>query len=250
MLSAGDTGAKFYVTINNVDGESSSSTQAELTVLTAPVFLSADSGGSPDTICVTFSEPPAGDVANLDHYVVTGPGGSKNMLGASEIRPGVVLIKMAEAMTAGATYTVTVSDIRDSDNLLQVPNPSSKSFTHLAGYQEVRIRTRIYNDIGGTAVTDLTNNPKYPNSPNRTDYPADFFFGVNVYENYGGDIEGIYVAPSDGPYTFYCASDDGGALYVATDANPANSVPTRYWLPLTPAFVMSRRCTVTSPGTR
>ena len=94
----------------------------------------------------------------------------------------------------------------------------------LAYSQPVNGITReVYANITGSAISDLTNNPAFPNSPtteevltNTMDCP------VNYLENYGTRLRALVVPPTTGAYTFWIASDDQSLLYLSTDASPAN----------------------------
>lgn len=97
------------------------------------------------------------------------------------------------------------------------------------------ITAKAFLDIGGgVTVADLTGNPKFPDNPDLVDYPPYFEWPVadppdlftpplaDVYNNYGTQIIGYFYPPANGDYVFYLASDDGGALYLSTDDDPAN----------------------------
>jgi hypothetical protein len=85
------------------------------------------------------------------------------------------------------------------------------------------ILREVFNNIGGSALSDLTNNPAFPNSPTSTNYITDFFEApTDVFENYGQRVRGYIVPPASGSYTFWVASDDQGALFLSTDEFPAN----------------------------
>src|SRR5439155_22840155 len=77
--------------------------------------------------------------------------------------------------------------------------------------------------IGGTAVSDLTSNPAYPNSPSGTETVTTLFEApTNWNDNYGQRMRGYYIAPVTGNYFFYIASDDNGELWLSTDNTVAN----------------------------
>jgi hypothetical protein len=40
--------------------------------------------------------------------------------------------------------------------------------------------------------------------------------------NYTRKLSGLFIAPATDRYVFFCNSDDGGGLFISTDANPAN----------------------------
>lgn len=101
------------------------------------------------------------------------------------------------------------------------------------------IRAKAFLNIGGgTAVADLINNPKYPNSPDGVFYYPYFEFnaasdgsgGFDIAtpanngfgDNYGAQMQGYFYPPSTGDYTFWLSADDGAALYLSTDDTPAN----------------------------
>ena len=85
------------------------------------------------------------------------------------------------------------------------------------------ILREVWEGIPGTAVSDLTSSPDYPNNPTSTNFVTDLFEApTNVLENYGQRMHGYVIAPSTGDYTFWIATDDGGELWLSTDSNPAN----------------------------
>ncbi|MCC6231712.1 MAG: lamin tail domain-containing protein, partial [Verrucomicrobiales bacterium] len=91
--------------------------------------------------------------------------------------------------------------------------------------QTVGLLREVWENLGGgNAVTDLTSSPDYPDRPTSSNYVTDLFEApTDVLEAYGQRMHGYVVPPSTGAYTFWIASDDGGALYLSTDENPANS---------------------------
>jgi hypothetical protein len=75
--------------------------------------------------------------------------------------------------------------------------------------------------ISGTAVSNLTSSPNYPNSPTGSSQLTSLEGPTNWADNYGTRIY-VY-PPATGSYTFWLASDDNGELYLSTNANPANA---------------------------
>ena len=94
------------------------------------------------------------------------------------------------------------------------------------------IKAKEFLDIGGTAVLNLTDSPKFPDNPDVVGYPTFFEWPAgadlstppagDVKNNYGVQILGYFYPPTTGDYIFYLASDDGGALYLSTDSDSAN----------------------------
>src|SRR5438128_5357545 len=84
---------------------------------------------------------------------------------------------------------------------------------------------------GGTTVGDLTNNAKFPNSPDAVNYRTLWEWPANpdgskpseTYRDaYDIQIIGYFYPTTTGPQTFSMASDDNGVLFLSTDENPAN----------------------------
>ena len=94
------------------------------------------------------------------------------------------------------------------------------------------ITAKGFLNIGGTAVTDLTANAKFPNNPDVVNYPTYFEWNPtgdintpanNAYgDNYGGQMIGYFYPPVTGDYVFYLSADDGSNLYLSTDDTAAN----------------------------
>ncbi|HXT41737.1 MAG TPA: hypothetical protein VN887_17145, partial [Candidatus Angelobacter sp.] len=90
------------------------------------------------------------------------------------------------------------------------------------------------NTGNGVAISGLTNNAKFPNSPDAIAYPTLFELHPNDdtstapatnplgLSDYGSQIIGYFYPTTTGPYTFYLCSDDNSILYLSTDSNPAN----------------------------
>jgi hypothetical protein len=89
------------------------------------------------------------------------------------------------------------------------------------------------NPLGGVSVESLTNNVKYPTSPDTiefvtyAEYPQTGDINTlpagNVENNYGIRVSGVVIPPTTGSYVFYLSADDGAGLWLSTDASPANA---------------------------
>ncbi len=91
-----------------------------------------------------------------------------------------------------------------------------------AAAQTNGIYREVYFDIGnGGAVSDLTNNPAFPNAPSLDDVlTAGFETPTDIAEGYGQRVRALLTAPTTGNYYFYLATDDGGQLFLGTNATP------------------------------
>jgi len=81
-----------------------------------------------------------------------------------------------------------------------------------------------WNDITGTAVSQLTNDPRYPDNPDEDEWQQSFEGHVDWRDNYGTRARGYLYPPATGDYTFWIAGDDECQLWLSTDDDPANTV--------------------------
>jgi hypothetical protein len=79
-----------------------------------------------------------------------------------------------------------------------------------------------YDNIDGTAVSDLENASVFPDNPSSVSILTDLFEGPsNIGDNYGAKYSGYITAPQTGNYTFWIASDDNSELSLSTSEDPA-----------------------------
>ncbi len=85
------------------------------------------------------------------------------------------------------------------------------------------ILREVWEGVSGTAVSQLTSDPRFPNAPSSTNLVSDYFEApTDVLEDYGQRMHGYILPPVTGNYTFWIATDDGGELWLSTDETPAN----------------------------
>jgi glucose/arabinose dehydrogenase len=90
------------------------------------------------------------------------------------------------------------------------------------------INFQRWNNITGSAVTNLTSNQNYPNNPSSTGSRTLFEMPVNLGNNIGIRMNGYICAPATGNYIFWIASDASAELWLSTTSNPANRVRIAY----------------------
>ena len=89
--------------------------------------------------------------------------------------------------------------------------------------QTYGVYREVYTNIGGGSIANLTNAAVFPNNPATTNFVTDLFEAPsNILDSYGQRMRAFIVPPTTGNYIFWIATDDGGALYLSTDENPAN----------------------------
>ncbi|UCG58351.1 MAG: hypothetical protein JSU70_02360, partial [Phycisphaerales bacterium] len=86
-----------------------------------------------------------------------------------------------------------------------------------------RIMREWWFEVFGTAVANLTIDPRYPDNPDGWEF-VDLFEGpVNWSDNYGSRLRGWLFPPGTGDYTFWVAGDDETQLWLSTDDDPGNA---------------------------
>src|SRR5688572_26567849 len=81
----------------------------------------------------------------------------------------------------------------------------------------------VYTGIPGSAVSDLTSHPSFPSNPSSEEViTTGFEAPTDVLEEYGQRMSAYLIAPANGDYTFWIASDDNSVLYLSTDESPVN----------------------------
>ncbi len=82
---------------------------------------------------------------------------------------------------------------------------------------------QVWFGINGNNVADLTNNVRFPNSPDLNEALADAFESpLDWNETYGQRVAGWFVPPISGGYRFYIASDDASQLFLSPTTNAAS----------------------------
>ena len=77
--------------------------------------------------------------------------------------------------------------------------------------------------ISGTAVSDLTGDADYPDSPSGTEQLISLEGPIDWDSNYGTRIRGYLHPPTTGDYTFWIAGDDNCEFWLSTDGTPDNA---------------------------
>lgn len=181
-------------------------------------------------------------LANMTFRVQEGSsiGTAVGMLAAGDFEPGSTLSNFiitggntGNAFTLNAaTGALTVNGALSFATLpkyylnVQVTDSGSLTKTaQIAVEVEARaVKREYWSGISGTAVSNLTSSPNYPNSPGSTTYIPFFETPTNIADNYGQRLTGYLRAPDSGSYTFWIASDDGSELWLSTTSSPANKV--------------------------
>lgn len=211
-----------YRAVVSVGAKSATTVSAKLTTdAVPPSVLGAVSGPSPTTVTLTFSEKvEATSAGNKANYTIAGLAVNSAAVSAD----GTQVSLLTAAQTAGKAYSVTVNGVKDIAG-----NAQSNGTAGFSGAVLVpgKLLVREFDAIGGTAVTDLTGNAKYPNRPDLIrvwDVFGPFTGDGNNYgDNFGLEITGLITPTTTADYEFYIRSDDASSLWLSTDETPANA---------------------------
>lgn len=225
-LTTEDNGTVFTLVASNALGIASAS--ATLTVnadVTPPTLVAAHGAADLSKVLLSFSEPIAQfSGEEVFNYEVQGFTVISAQVDATRTN---IILTLDHAMAPGQITPVTIQDLSDLAGNAIAPNPSTvplHAFTISPGFAT----REFYLNISGVNVSELTNNAKYPNSPDTIEFartletPHDFQSNPDVYNTYGSRVRGYLLPPVSGNYNFFMASDDGGQFWLSTDADPAN----------------------------
>ena len=111
--------------------------------------------------------------------------------------------------------------------ITRVSNPATAASVQLAELAFINATGTVlweyWLNIAGTAVSDLTNSPNFPNSPSGSALLSSFVAPLNWGVNYGSRVRGFITAPLTGNYVFWIASDDNGELWLSPNSSPTNT---------------------------
>ena len=99
---------------------------------------------------------------------------------------------------------------------------SPKIKTYYSKTRKGSIYREWWDNVNGLNVSDLTNNPNFPQNPSGTSKLLTFEEPRDFKENFGSRIQGYIYPPQTGYYTFWIAGDDSCQLWLSTDGTPEN----------------------------
>ncbi len=220
-----DNATTYYCVVRNGSATATSET-ATLTVITPlpPQISSVTPQLNFTTLTVVFENKVQASSAELvANYAIAGLTVNSAALAAD----GKTLTLTTTPMAEGANYTLAISNVKDAAGISTItPNPTTRDFTTLV-FSPGFIFRQYYYDIGGSVDAQaLLDSPKYKN--NAPDYTcltnlAEANAG-DTCDNCGEQLLGWFVPQVSGEHVFYLAADDGGRLFLGTDASPASKV--------------------------
>lgn len=220
-----DNGKKYRVLVSQSTTPVTvlTSSEATLTVsidTTPPTIASAGSFLDRNGLSVVFSEKIGSGLGTAANYTISG-GVTVNSV---EVLSDRSVFLGTTPMTAGASLTLTVANIRDAATGGGNPvTPATRNFTVISNPAGTQLSAVGYERFEGTADWDafmakLTDGTV----PEVNGLIANFEAPVDVADTHGTRMRGFFVAPKTGNYVFYGHSDDRGEFYLSTDSEAAN----------------------------
>lgn len=80
------------------------------------------------------------------------------------------------------------------------------------------VKRDVWRGVKGTTITDLATHKNYPDHPTETSIIADFDAPKNEGDDYGSRLQGYFVAPYTGTYSFSLSGNDEAELFFSGSA--------------------------------
>jgi Bacterial Ig domain/PA14 domain len=139
--------------------------------------------------------------------------------------PGTVIFGNAAAIDTSATFSLAgtyVLRLTANDSALSASDDVQVIVS--ATSQTGQILREWWTNISGTAISQLTADPRYPDQPTGTAMLTSFEVPTDVMDNYGTRVRGHIIPPTTGQYVFWIAGDDYCQLFLGTTALPGSKV--------------------------
>lgn len=235
----GDSGSRFSVRVTTPGGLTGTSAEATLTVISdtePPTIVRIRSSDTFASAKVTFSEAVRNEAVDPANYSFTGgltvtdanfdvvvndPANPENPKDPFNPANRVSVILFTSQQTEGASYDLTLRNVRDVTGNALTPN-TAKMFGNV--FQAGILNYKRWE--GGNNIPNLINDPlRYANptvSETRTIAETGGQAGTYVAGVYVDRVDGFFIPTETTTYVFYICADNDGYLYLSTDSEPAN----------------------------
>ena len=106
----------------------------------------------------------------------------------------------------------------ESASLSRAIVPTSQLFSGHRG----SVTSERFDNILGSAVSNLTSNADYPDNPDAVTALSSFESSSNIGDFLGQRISGFLHAPETGPYQFFLSANDSAELWLSNSADPSD----------------------------
>ena len=224
LLLPSDNNTRVQVVVGN---EFSSVTSAvallKITVdLTPPTLVKAAADISFTKIHLSYSEIVSGGTT-LGNYSIKDDSNNPLAISGITTTDNVNFVLTTAPMGVNTHYTITVNNVKD---ISSHQNPiAANSTIGFSGWQFCPgfLHFDTFLNINSVNVSSLTNNARFPNSPDESyiisGWSSGWVYTADHADNYGSRFSGYVVAPTSGDYVFSEAADDGHAFWLSPSAD-------------------------------
>lgn len=137
---------------------------------------------------------------------------------------GLITIANPPDYTQAASYTLEITTIDSGSPGLRDSTIVNISILDVLqnGYVPGSIICTYYRALLGDSIRDLTNNEKFPESPD-SEFEIDQLSYNKRGSYYGVSVRAYLIAPYTGDYTFWVSGDNSCQLHLSTDTNIENT---------------------------
>jgi hypothetical protein len=182
-----------------------------------PTGLSATAGNK--IVWLDWNNNSEPNLSGYNVYRSTTSGSGYGKLNTSLLpEPNYTDSNVANGTTYYYVVTAVDANSSESDDSNEVSATPSASVGAMGS-----ILREWWLGITGGSVSDLTNDPNYPDNPTSGGFINTLEGPTNWADSYGQRISGYLYPPADGNYTFWIASDANSELWLSTDGTPENT---------------------------
>ena len=167
---------------------------------------------------VNCDDPDHFDIATLS---ITG-GNAGNAFGVDQLS-GCLTIAADISVSVPTIYTLTLTGTDTGTPALSASTTVTITVLPTAAdYEPGRIVRTFFDGISGTAVTDLTSSPSFPDAPSSETFLTSL--DATTYRtNFGDTLRAFVIPPVSGDYTFWLSSSDASELWLGTGPEQASA---------------------------
>jgi autotransporter-associated beta strand protein len=153
---------------------------------------------------------------------------------SADAKTATVTLDTSTPLVSGNVYTLTVSNATTVfGNVLPGVQPFTFTYQPAGSAGTGSVLREYWTGISGTAVSDLTGSPNFPNNPSGNNTLVTFDATpayVDWANDYGTRMRGYVCPPASGTHYFWISADETAELWLSTDEGPANKVKIA-WVP-------------------
>ena len=230
-VSYADNNAAISALVTNLSG-SVTSAPATLTVIrdtTAPTVTKTSADTTFTSILITYSKPVSDTALAASNYSIDN---GATVSGVSRVDASTVKLTTSQ-LTQGVTYNLTINGVQDTASVPNTIAANTKVQVHPFVYLGGSVLHKKYNNVSDSAgypVSNLFNDPRYPDAPDRVDIESSFEYppggaarvAADPSRDYFDSVEGYFIPPTTTNYVFFVSGADRVGLFLSTDDSPAN----------------------------